>query len=63
MVTAGESRIEKIVAVCADTGIVAPCGCCREFMYQIDHGNIETQVRLKSSTVTLASLLPHIWQA
>ena len=35
MVTAGESRIEKIVAVCADTGIVAPCGRCREFMYQI----------------------------
>ena len=52
-----------IVAVCADTGIVAPCGRCREFMYQIDHSNLETQVRLKSGTVTLAALLPHIWQA
>ena len=51
------------VAVCADTGIVAPCGRCREFMYQIDHSNLETQVRLKSGTVTLAALLPHIWQA
>lgn len=63
MVTAGESRIERIVAVCADTGIVAPCGRCREFMYQIDHSNLETQVRLKSGTVTLAALLPHIRQA
>ena len=26
MITAGESRIEKIVAVCAGVGIVAPCG-------------------------------------
>ena len=54
MVTAGESRIKRIVA---------PCGRCREFMYQIDHSNLETQVRLKSGTVTLAALLPHIWQA
>lgn len=62
MVTAGESRIEKIVAVCADTGLVAPCGRCREFMYQINHDNLKTQVLLKSCTVTLEALLPHIWQ-
>ena len=31
MITAGEDRIEKIVAVCEDGDIVAPCGRCREF--------------------------------
>ena len=29
MITAGESRIEKIVAVCDGKGIVSPCGKCR----------------------------------
>lgn len=62
MITAGETRIEKIVAVCCDDiGIVAPCGRCREFMYQIDSGNLETQVLLASGVVTLRELLPHIW--
>jgi Cytidine deaminase len=46
MVTAGESRIEKIVAVCEGNGVVAPCGRCREFMYQINNNNLDTKVQL-----------------
>lgn len=61
MVTAGESRIEKIVAVCAGVGVVAPCGRCREFMYQIDRENLKTQVLLRQGAVALAELLPHRW--
>lgn len=61
MVTAGESRIEKIVAVNDETGIVAPCGRCREFMYQINHDNYSTQILLRSGIVTLEELLPHVW--
>ncbi len=61
MVTAGESRIDKIVAVCDGAGIVAPCGRCREFMYQIHHGNLETQIQLNNKVATLRELLPHIW--
>lgn len=61
MVTAGESRIEKIVAICGGTGIVAPCGRCREFMYQINHDNLNTEIRLDSGITTLRELLPHIW--
>ena len=62
MITAGETRIEKIVAVyCEGNRIVAPCGRCREFMYQIDSGNLETQVMLAKGVVTLRELLPHIW--
>ena len=63
MITAGETRIEKIVAVyCEGNRIVAPCGRRREFMYQIDSGNLETQVLLASGVVTLRELLPHIWK-
>lgn len=61
MVTAGESRIEKIVAVNDEAGIVAPCGRCREFMYQINHDNYSTQILLRSGIVTLVELLPHVW--
>ena len=61
MVTAGENRIEKIVAVNDTAGIVAPCGRCREFMYQICYDNLDTQIMLSSGVCTLADLLPHIW--
>ncbi len=61
MVTAGESHVAKIVAVSCEDGVVAPCGRCREFLYQIDHENLNTEVLLKSGAVTLRELLPHIW--
>jgi cytidine deaminase len=64
MVTAGEYRIEKIVAVWKDkddkTYILSPCGRCREFMRQIQEGNLETQVILDTNKVMkLAELLPY----
>lgn len=62
MITAGESRIEKIVAVCDGEGVVAPCGRCREFMYQINHENLNTEVQLHNEVVRLEELLPHIWK-
>ena len=60
MITAGESRIRRVVAVHA-SGVVAPCGRCREFMYQINHGNLDAQVRLRDSVASLKELLPHRW--
>jgi len=60
MITAGESRIEKIVAVCDGKGVVSPCGRCREFMYQINYENLETEVQLDFGVVALEELLPHI---
>ncbi len=64
MVTAGENRIERIVAVWKDevgnVSVLAPCGRCREFMRQIQDGALETQVILgRDEVVTLADLLPH----
>jgi len=61
MITAGESRIAKIVAVSRDGKILPPCGRCREFMFEIDTINLAlTEVILgKNNTVKLQELLPH----
>ena len=66
MVTAGEYRIRKIVAVWQDekdTHILSPCGRCREFIRQIHKDNVETEVILdRDKAVRLVELLPyHDW--
>lgn len=62
MITAGESRILKIVAVNA-SGILPPCGRCREFMNQIHDQNLETEVMVApGKIVTLKELLPFNWE-
>ncbi|RPJ27374.1 MAG: cytidine deaminase [Chloroflexi bacterium] len=61
MITAGETRIAKIIAVWRDRVVLPPCGRCREFMYQIDTANFEcTDVILgEDKVVKLQELLPH----
>ena len=64
MVTAGESRIARIVAVWQGAGSVArvvpPCGRCREFIRAVDEANLATEVVLAGGKVMLlADLLPH----
>ncbi len=61
MITAGESKIAKIVAVWGNGTVLPPCGRCREFMYQIDRENLaHTDVILGADrTVKLQELLPH----
>jgi cytidine deaminase len=68
MITAGEYRIRKIVAVWKNEAgvvhVVSPCGRCREFMRQIHPDNIkQTEVILDTDqTAPLAKLLPyHTW--
>ena len=63
MVTAGEFRIEKIVAVWKDeqgaTFVISPCGRCREFIWQIHPDNLETDVILAADQISkLRELLP-----
>jgi len=62
MITAGENRIMKIVAVSDSAGIVPPCGRCREFIYQIDNRNLQCEILLKDKIVTLDALLPERWE-
>jgi cytidine deaminase len=62
MVTQGEHKIKKIVAVSEDGKILPPCGRCREFMNQIHEQNKKTKVIIgKNKTVKLKELLPHSW--
>ena len=61
MLTAGENRVEKIVAVNWDKHILPPCGRCREFLLQL--GNPETLVLVAENTaVPVKDLLPYAWQ-
>ena len=60
MVTNGEQKIKKIVAVLEDGKILAPCGRCREFINQIHEQNTKTEVIIgKNKVVKLKELLPH----
>lgn len=67
MVTAGELRIARIVAVWTDergaTVILPPCGRCREFIRQVHEENLETDVLVSPGVaVKLKELLPyHAW--
>ena len=60
MVTNGELKIKKIVAVLENGKILSPCGRCREFMNQIHKENRNTEVIIgKNKTVKLKDLLPN----
>ncbi|MDD7669969.1 MAG: cytidine deaminase [Ruminococcus sp.] len=66
MLTNGESRIDKIVAVMPDGKVGAPCGACREYMMQLDRdsGDIEILLDLETEkTVRLKDLIPDWWGA
>lgn len=63
MITAGESRVLKMVAVDWDGSILPPCGRCREFISQLDDGNLHTEVMVAADVIlTLRELLPYDWR-
>jgi cytidine deaminase len=60
MVTAGESRVYKMIAVGWDGQIMPPCGRCREFITQLNDENRDAEVMVGEGViVTLRELLPH----
>ena len=63
MVTAGEYRIAKIVAVWQDERgalyVLPPCGRCRLFIEQMHSANLDTEAVLGDTSVLLRELLPH----
>ena len=62
MLTQGEHRIARIVAVVANGKAVPPCGRCRELIHQIHDENSETEVLLgKDTAIKLSTLLPNPW--
>ena len=63
MITAGENRVVKMVAVNWDGSILPPCGRCREFISQLHEENLNAEVLITQGTVkTLQELLPFDWR-
>lgn len=65
MITNGESRIKRVIAVNWDGKAMPPCGACRELMSQImpkDYAGIEIMLDCdKPETVTFGELTPKWW--
>lgn len=61
MITAGESKIVKLVVVDEDGSIFSPCGRCRELISQINPENIKCEIMLEKGVATLEELLPQRW--
>ncbi len=61
MITAGENRITKVIAVYGT--IIPPCGRCREFICQIHDENYKCEVMIKKDQIlTINDLLPSRWE-
>lgn len=65
MITNGEHRIKKVLAVMPDGKTGAPCGACRELMVQLmphDYPKIEVMLDYEEGrVVTLGELTPEWW--
>ena len=64
MITNGESRIDKILAIMPDGKNGPPCCVCREFLMQLDRDSGEIEVLLdyeSRKTVRLKELVPEWW--
>ena len=60
MVTDGESRVLKMVAVDWEGRVIPPCGRCREFISQLHDENDTAEVMVREDVVvTLRDLLPY----
>lgn len=65
MITNGENRISKVLAVMEDGSCGAPCGACRELMVQLMPGqyhSVEIMMDYQTGKITtLGELTPRWW--
>ena len=64
MITNGESKIKKLVAVMSSGEPGMPCGACREFLMQLDRNSGDIEILKDAETyeaVRLRSLVPEWW--
>lgn len=65
MITNGESKIRRVLAILGNGKSGAPCGACRELMVQLmpnDYQNIEIMIDRETNRVmTLGELTPEWW--
>ncbi|WP_103107532.1 cytidine deaminase family protein [Brevibacillus reuszeri] len=63
IITQGENRVVKMIAVGSNGNIMPPCGRCREFISQLNDENLSAEVMVDDGViVTLKELLPHDWR-
>ena len=67
-VDSGQTKIKRLIAFRDSAphggGSGMPCGACREFLYQLDEANEDTEIMVdydRRETVTLKELLPDWW--
>lgn len=64
MITNGENKIRKIVAVEANGNVCTPCGVCREYMMQLGADSKDIEILMDKDTmrtVRLEELVPDWW--
>lgn len=65
MITNGEHKIQKVIAIMPDGKTGAPCGACRELMVQLmpdDYPSVEIMLDYeRKAVVTLGKLTPEWW--
>lgn len=65
MITNGENRIKRIIAIRSNGSVIAPCGACRELIAQLMPGkyqNVEVMMDFeKDKVMTLGELTPMWW--
>lgn len=64
MLTQGEKRIVKVLAIMPDGAVGPPCGACRELMMQLDRDAGEIEILTdypQRRTVRLKELMPRWW--
>lgn len=65
MLTNGEHRITRVLALMSDGKTGAPCGACRELMVQLDpqrYGDIQIMLDYEHEKITtLGELTPEWW--
>ena len=65
MITNGEDKIKRVLAINSEGKAIPPCGACRELMSQLmldDYINIEIMLDYeKGKIVTLGDLTPEWW--
>ena len=64
MITNGESKIKKVLAIMPDGKTGPPCGACREFMMQLGPESKEIEIMMDYDTMditTLGELCPQWW--
>lgn len=65
MLTNGENKIRRVIAVSSEGKAIPPCGACREFMTQLmpdDYRDIEIMMDYDTHrVVTLGDLTPEWW--